>query len=340
MENTQHRFWRVGPQGAPEARSSAAEAAAPGPGYAWLDYRNPSAADLERLPGLLGVDQLSVADCLDDAQVPKLENFDKTTFLLVNSFSYAGGRFSTGEIDFIIGADFLVTVGGRGGAAHWDDAALAPVLRREAATLGQGPDFLLHALLDHVMDSKHGAIDLLESEVDGTEESIVRDPAGFAMSRLIGLRRNILRMRKSLFYEREILIKLCRRDSPFVGEKAIHHFRDIHDHLTKYYEEAEIYREIILSLTEMHLSMLNNQMSLVANRTNTTVRRLTFITTIFMPLTLLAGIGGMSEWSMMTGPENWRVSYPAFLLGMVVIGAATYAVLRLMDRRGRAARPR
>ena len=71
---------------------------------------------------------------------------------------------------------------------------------------------------------------------------------------------------------------------------------------------------------EMYLSMLNNQMTKAANqKTNMTVRRLTFITTIFMPLTLLAGIGGMSEWSMMTGPENWRIAYPAFLLVMIVI---------------------
>lgn len=60
----------------------------------------------------------------------------------------------------------------------------------------------------------------------------------------------------------------------------------------------------------------------------------TFITTIFMPLTLLAGVGGMSEWSMMTGPRNWKVSYPAFLGLMVVIGTATYFVLRWVEKKG------
>jgi len=64
-----------------------------------------------------------------------------------------------------------------------------------------------------------------------------------------------------------------------------------------------------------------------------TVRRLTFITTIFMPLTLLAGIGGMSEWSMMTGPENWRIAYPAFLLVMVVIGFTSYYLLNRLETR-------
>ncbi len=125
-------------------------------------------------------------------------------------------------------------------------------------------------------------------------------------------------LRKSLFHEREILIKICRKDCPFIAEKAIFHYRDIYDHLAKFFELTESYRDIVTSLMEMYLSMLNNQMTKAANETNVTVRRLTFITTIFMPLTLLAGIGGMSEWSMMTGPENWRIAYPAFLLAMVV----------------------
>ena len=84
---------------------------------------------------------------------------------------------------------------------------------------------------------------------------------------------------------------------------------------------------------EMYLTMLNNQMTKAANDTNVTVRRLTFITTIFMPLSLLAGIGGMSEWSMMTGPQNWRIAYPAFLLAMVVIGVANYFLLKWLEKR-------
>jgi magnesium transporter len=79
--------------------------------------------------------------------------------------------------------------------------------------------------------------------------------------------------------------------------------------------------------------MLNNQMTKAANETNATIRRLTIITTIFLPLTLLAGIGGMSEWSMMIGPENWRIAYPAFLLAMVVIGSGNYYLLKWLETR-------
>ena len=96
---------------------------------------------------------------------------------------------------------------------------------------------------------------------------------------------------------------------------------------------TESYREVVASLMDMYLSMLNNQMTKVANETNRTVRRLTLITTIFMPLTLLAGIGGMSEWSMMTGPANWKIAYPAFLLAMVVIGFANFYVIKWIEKK-------
>jgi magnesium transporter len=149
------------------------------------------------------------------------------------------------------------------------------------------------------------------------------------------LRRDLLALRKSIFHEREILTKICRKDCPFVSEKAIFHYRDIYDHLAKFFELAETYRDLLTSLTEMHLSLLNNQMTRATQETNGTVRRLTLITTIFMPLTLLAGIGGMSEWSMMTGPGNWRIAYPAFLLAMVLLGSLNYFTLRRLVKRRR-----
>jgi magnesium transporter len=85
---------------------------------------------------------------------------------------------------------------------------------------------------------------------------------------------------------------------------------------------------------EMNLSLLNNQMARSANQTNATVRRLTFITTIFMPLTLLSGVGGMSEFSMMTGPEHWRIAYPIFLAGMALFGFLSFLWLKKMEKAG------
>ncbi len=107
--------------------------------------------------------------------------------------------------------------------------------------------------------------------------------------------------------------------------------------MAKFFEVIEICRELIATITEIHLSMVNNQMAMVANRTNRVVRRLTLITTIFMPLTMLAGIGGMSEWTMMTGSQHWRTAYPLFMVAMAVIGVASYHLLRWLDAKDKEA---
>jgi magnesium transporter len=87
---------------------------------------------------------------------------------------------------------------------------------------------------------------------------------------------------------------------------------------------------------ELYTSLLNNQMTKMSNDTNISVRRLTMIATIFMPLTLLASIGGMSEWSMMTGPENWKISYPLFIAAMAVIAIVNYLLILMVERKNEA----
>jgi magnesium transporter len=92
----------------------------------------------------------------------------------------------------------------------------------------------------------------------------------------------------------------------------------------------------VTSLMELYASMLNNQMARDSNQTNATVRRLTIITTIFMPLTLLAGIFGMSEWTMITGGEaNFSRSYSVLALLMVLIGVANYLFIKWLERKDR-----
>ncbi len=199
----------------------------------------------------------------------------------------------------------------------------------------QGPAFVLHVILDHIVDQKLVAVEALEDELDKAEEVILSDLANFNPATLLNLRRNLFALRKSLFHEREILVKICRKDCPFIPEKALFLYRDIYDHLAIFFEFTETSRDTATSLMEMYLTMLNNQMANTANQTNMTVRRLTLITTIFMPLTLLAVIGGMSEWSMMTGPGNWRISYPVFLLAMFIIGIVNYYLLKRLEKKER-----
>ena len=305
-------------------------------GYLWIDCVAPSREQMDALVGPLGIHPLSVEDCFDDQQVPKIDLFPNDAFVLVNCHRYAGRVLTTGELDFFLGKNFVVSVSGGESTDCGSHEQLDERVRQDLDTARKGPDFLLNTILDFVVDAKLGVIEALEDDINSAEEAMLADTPAFHLHDLMHLRRALLALRKSLYHEREVLIRICRRDCPFVSEAAIYHFRDIYDHLAKFFELIEMNRDIVTSLTEMYLSLVNNEMAKVANRTNRTVRRLTLITTVFMPLTLLAGIGGMSEWSMMTGPGNWRTAYPAFLAGMAVIGAISYFLLRRIEARGEA----
>lgn len=331
---SESRFYHISDDGKLARVTTLAEAleAARIGGFAWLDYRQPTKEELSTLIDPLNLHPLSIEDCTDRNQVPKIEDFPENTFIIFNAFSYAHKQLFVDEVDLFIGERFLITVSGFDAEARRPLHDIERIVELDIESARQGPAFLMHVILDHIVDQKFVAIETLEDQLDATEEKMLADPAGFSPAEMLNLRRDLLALRKSLFHEREILVKICRKDCPFISEKAIFHYRDIYDHLAKFFELTEAYRDILTSLMELYTSMLNNLMAKTANETNMTVRRLTFITTIFMPLTLLAGIGGMSEWSMMTGPENWRIAYPAFLLAMAVIGIANYYLLKRIDK--------
>jgi len=304
-------------------------------GFIWLDFFQPTKAELMKLVDTIGIHPLSVEDCLDNRQVPKIEHFPNNTFIIFNAFSYADKTLYVDEINLFIGKNFLISVSGRNSESRKPLNDIAKIIEKDPGTVKTGPAFLMHVILDYIVDQKFQAFDSLEDELDLAEDEVVNNTSEFRPTELIRLRKSLLSLRKSLFHEREILVKICRMDCPFIQEKAIFHYRDIYDHLAKFFELTETYREIVTSLMEMYTSLLNNLMTKMSNETNSSVRRLTLMATIFMPLTLIASIGGMSEWSMMTGPANWRIAYPLFILGMLVIGVIDYYLIRHLEKGNR-----
>jgi magnesium transporter len=316
--------------------AAAAISAAREGGFIWLDFFEPTREELAALVDPMGIHPLSVEDCMDERQVPKIEHFPKNTFVIFNAFSYSEKTLKIDEVDMFIGENFLITVSGYNSDNRKPMNGIEGFIEYELENARKGPAFLMHIIMDHIVDQKFLAIEAVEYELEEAEESVLSNPATFNPAELVRLRRYLLNLRKSLFHEREILVKICRMDCPFIGEKAVFHFRDIYDHLTKFLELTESYREIVTSLMELYTSLLNNLMTKASNETNYSVRRLTLITTIFMPLTLLASIGGMSEWSMMTGSSNWRIAYPLFILGMVLIGVMNFWLIKRLDRQSHA----
>ncbi|HPT11643.1 MAG TPA: magnesium transporter CorA family protein [Bacteroidales bacterium] len=302
-------------------------------GYVWFDCCRASREDLYQLAEPLGLSPLTIEDCSDQNQVPKIEDFDNYSFVIFNYLRYSNSELISDEVDIITGKNFIVTVSAFAENSTAPLSGLEGLVRKNLLTIKSGPAYLMHLVLDNIVDNMAAPIESMEEEVDLAEEAILDSPADFDAAKLIYLRRNLLALRKSLFHEREILLKIIRNDCSFIPEKITMHFRDIYDHISNFFEMTESNRDNVTGLMELYASMLNNKMARDSNQTNASVRRLTLITTIFMPLTLIAGVFGMSEWTMMTGADRWRISYLIFFATLAVIGAASYMLLKWLERR-------
>src|SRR5512133_396174 len=239
MRMSDHRFYYVSPAGKMVRIGTPEEGlavVAQRKGYLWLDYCSPTQDELSALITPLGLHPLAIEDCLDENQIPKIEDFPRNTFIIFNAFQHEGQTLRIEEINLFLGADFLVTVNKRDEPDHRLLSHIERVVERDVASVRQGPSFLMHLILDYIVDQKFVAIEALEDELEDREDAMLADLAHFSPADLLRLRRELLSVRKSLFHEREILVRICRKDSPFITEQAIYHYRDIYDHLAKFFE--------------------------------------------------------------------------------------------------------
>jgi magnesium transporter len=303
------------------------------PGYLWLDYFRPTQENLSVLADLFQIHFLSIEDCLDDEQIPKINEYENYVQVLFNKFSYRDKGVLIEEINLFAGKNFLITVEKNNKNADGNFKAYREILRDEIRKAKLGPVFAMHIILDHIVDNKFSVIEAVGDDLSRLEDTMTLHHKNFDQSSLQNIRQTLMALRKSLFHEREIFVKISRNDIDIVPDAAIVHFNDIYDHITKFFELTEIYREMVTNLIQTNLAMINNDIAIAANNTNSSVKRLTLITTIFMPLALLSGIGGMSEFTMMTGAGNWKTAYSVLAVVFLLIAAVNYLLLKLLDRK-------
>jgi magnesium transporter len=270
----------------------------------WIDIEGLHDTEmLNRLGAHFGLHPLVLEDILNTHQRPKLEEYDDYLFLVVRMLA-AGGNgagLHSEQVSIILGRRFVMTL------QEIPGDVFDPVRKRVEQGRGRarrmGPDYLVYSLIDSMVDGYFVLLEKIAERIESVEQSIAHAPRPEDLARVHELRRELVYLRRNIWPLRDVVAGLDRTESPLVNDDTRVYLRDLHDHVVQVIESMENFRDVLASLQDLYLSG-------IGQRTNEVIRVLTVISTIFVPLTFLAGVYGMNFRVL---PElEWRWGYLGF----------------------------
>ncbi len=272
----------------------------------WLDLEDPPEEEFGLLKALFDFHQLALEDCLGHTHHPKLDNYEEYLFLIMHAARWNAEemRLETVELDCFISPQVLVTY-------HLEplpsiQEAKVRCLKKEGA-LSHGTDYLLHVILDTLVDNYAPVLDQIGNIIEVAEDEIFGEPTRSTLTRLFSLKKEVAQLWRFALHQREILLRLSREKFFVIRQPQAVFFRDVYDHLVRVSDLTEQYRDLISGAMNVYITV-------TSNRTNEVMKILTIFAAILLPLSVIAGIYGMNFRTM---PElEWRYGYYAVLGGM------------------------
>ena len=280
----------------------------------WLNIDGLADADLIKKVGdLYGFHRLALEDVVNVHQRAKMEQYGDHHFL-VTRMILTGDHFETEQFSIFVGSNYVVTFQEKPGDC------LEPVRARIRSSRGRirkaGPDYLVYALLDAVIDAYFPVIEHYAEKMDELEDEIIHAHHPETIARIHDIKRDLINLRRTVWPLREVLNSLIRDANPMITEETRVYLRDCYDHVLRIVDLVENYRELAGDLMELYMSMGSQRM-------NEVIKVLTIISTIFIPLTFIVGVYGMNfdpDSSPYNMPElRWYYGYPVTLLCMLIL---------------------
>jgi len=286
--------------------------------YLWLDLEAPSHEEGQILSKVFNFHPLAIEDCWHEPQAPKADDYGDYLFMVVHGVRYdaATDEFTTHELNIFLGPNYIVTFH----SFHSRSVEAAQnYVRRNANVMARGMDFLLHQILDRLIDNYFPKLEILEDKIEELEAAVFSDPKPELLNTMFVLRHHVVHLKRVAAQEREVLAAVSRGAFPFVSERAQLYFKDVYDHIFRIVEIADNHRETINIIMQAYLSM-------VSNKLNNTMRVLTVIATMMLPLTVITGIYGMNFDHM---PElRWHYGYYMVIFVMVCVAGGMIVYFR------------
>lgn len=273
----------------------------------WVDFNMPTKEEIALLSSHFHFHPLAIEDCVHFLQRPKLEYYENLSFLVIHALNKK--TLEAHEVDLFIGENFIISF-------HFQDLkeinSVWEVFEKTTDASRFKPIEVSYKIMDKIVDNFFPAVQELEDTLLDTENrSGLKKAGNMIINKTFDIRRDLLKLRRTIMPMRELLYRILESKRFIIQEQKRAYFQDIYDHLLKLGEMIESNRELTSDIRD-------NYISLNSFRMNNIMKTLTVITTIFMPLTFLAGIYGMNFDNM---PElKWHFGYYGILGVMLSVG--------------------
>jgi magnesium transporter len=284
----------------------------------WVDVQGLGSENiLQRLGQVFKLHPLVLEDVVNVPQRPKVEDYEDQLVIITRMVipKESGFGFYSEQVSFVLGKHYLLTVQEEPEHDCFEQVRMR--IRNNKGTIcKQKADYLAYALLDAIIDGFFPVLEDYGEHIEDLEEEVVTNPTRQTLEKIYRVRRELLTLRRAIWPQRDAINSLIRDGSDLISDHVQVYLRDCYDHAVQVLDMVETYRELASGLMDIYLSA-------VGNRMNEIMKLLTVISSIFIPLTFVAGIYGMNfntEKSPLNMPElNWYWGYPICLAGMAAI---------------------
>jgi magnesium transporter len=277
----------------------------------WIDIHGLAEVKvIEEIGRQFNLHQLVLEDILSTNQLPKLEDYGSYIFIIMRKLTWNKDQdeFEFEQTSLILGENYVISLQER------DTKLFDPIYERIRVSKGRvrsmNADYLFYVLIDIIIDNFFIILEKMGEDIEKIEDLLIKNPEPETLQLIYRMKRSSIELRKSIWPIREVINKLQREQSSLIGDDLQIYLRDIYDHIFRISDLLENYREIIFGMLDMYLSS-------VSNRMNDIMKVLTIISTVFIPLSFLAGFYGMNFVYM---PEfSQPLAYPILIITMCII---------------------
>lgn len=276
----------------------------------WVDFDQPTEEETAELDKTFHFHPLAIEDCVVKLQRPKMDYYEDYSFFVTHSLNHINEDKQ--EINFFIGSNYIVSYHhelSREMNDVWERLSLSKKISK------WDPYLVMYHIIDKIVDNYFPIVYQLEDRLSLIEDNPNDETMEELLEKLFDIRHHLLQIRYTVIPMRDLIYRVINSHRLKGVKERYEYFADIHDHLLKLTEMIDGNRELTNDIRDSYLSINSHQ-------TNRVMRVLTVITTIFMPLTFIAGIYGMNFENM---PElSWKYGYFETLLLMFIIALGMF----------------